>query len=155
MDKYKQEIYPEERFSVFEINNVWFAVDILKSKEVIPLPIITPVPNTEDFVLGVFNLRGDIFSIVEISAILEMQPKPIKSSDMVIVLESSNITLGILVDKIHGVRTLNSSQIKTARGVVSKKMEEFITGIIPDKSSEIYLLDVERLFSSQAIRTYY
>jgi purine-binding chemotaxis protein CheW len=147
--------YVEDKISVLEINNVLFGVSILKSIEVIPKPYFTPVPNTEEFVVGVFNLRGEIYSLVDVSAILDMQPKKIMISDMVLILEGNGIILGILADRVHGVRNLNNYQIKPSQGIVAKKLKEFVTGIISEKSSDIFLLDVDRLFASREICTYF
>lgn len=155
MAKNHQDTYRDDRISVVEISSKWFGVNILKSREVIPLPPITPVPNTSDFVLGVFNLRGEIYSLVDIATILGMDPKAIRINDMVILISSREMTIGIPVDRIHGVRSLDNVPVKPAHGVVSKQMEEFVTGVIPEKNSYIYLLDIERLFSSQAISAYY
>ncbi|MEJ2637110.1 MAG: hypothetical protein P8184_17720 [Calditrichia bacterium] len=54
MNKENQNTSPDERISVIEINGTWFGVNILKSREVIPLPSVTPVPNTREFMIGVF-----------------------------------------------------------------------------------------------------
>ncbi|MEJ2637109.1 MAG: chemotaxis protein CheW [Calditrichia bacterium] len=75
--------------------------------------------------------------------------------DMVVLLDNGQMAMGILADRIHGVRSLNDVKIKPAHGVVSKTMEEFVTGVMSEKSSMIYILDIERLFSSPAIRTYF
>ncbi|HFE63075.1 hypothetical protein B1H10_00810 [candidate division KSB1 bacterium 4484_188] len=141
-----------DRISVIEINTLWFGIDILKSREVIPLPRITPVPNTPEFVLGVFNLRGDIFTLLDISTILDMKAKQIQNSDMVILLDNNNTSLGILADRILGVRFIDNTRLKPSRGVVSQKMAEFVAGVLTEKNSEIYLLDIDRLFASAALR---
>jgi purine-binding chemotaxis protein CheW len=146
--------FSDDRISVIEINGMWFGIDILKSREVFQLPEITPVPNTERFVLGVFNLRGDIYPLIDVSTILGMNEKTILPSDMVVVLDNQNAVMGIISDRVHGVKSLDNVKIKPAHGVISKKMEEFISGIISEKNSEIYLLNVDRLFSSPALRTY-
>jgi len=144
----------DDRISVVEINSVLFGVNILKSREVVPLPDITPVPNTEEFVIGVFNLRGDIYSLIDISSVLGMPPKPVLESDMVIILDGKDLTFGVLTDRIHGVRSLNDVKITPAHGIVSKQMEEFVSGVISEKSSDIYILDIDRLFSSPTLRQY-
>ncbi len=154
MAKQNTDSFPKDRISVIEINSICFGVDILKSREVIPLPKITPVPNTKEFIVGIFNLRGEIYPLVDISTILGLKPKSINNGDMVIILDGHDLTLGVLVDLIHGVQHLSAVQIKPAHGIVSKKMEEFIVGVIIERSFEIYLLDVDHLFASAELRTY-
>ncbi len=147
--------FSDERISVFEVNGSLFGVNILKSREVLPLPYLTPVPNTADFIVGIFNLRGDIFPLLDISTILGMQKKQIRDSDMVILLEGNNLVSGILVDRVHSVHNLNNTSVKSVHGLVPKKMETFLSGSFSDRSSSIYLLDIDRLFSSATVLTYY
>jgi len=82
MDNTAQANAPE-RLSTFQLGRYHFGVDIQYLKEVVPLPEYTPLPNVEDIYLGVFNLRGEIFPIADISPLLGMNPKPIYADDMV------------------------------------------------------------------------
>ena len=152
MEQEKPNAPIEDRISVVELNEKLFGIDILKSKEIISLPGITPVPNSDEMIVGVFNLRGEIYSIIDISTILGMKPKMVRSSDMIILLENNRDTMGVIVDRIHGVQPVKNPQIKSAHGIVSKKMGEFIFGIYKNKQAEILLLNIERIFSSSAQR---
>lgn len=143
----------EDRVSVIEINGYLFGVDILKSKEVFPLPSFTAVPNTREFVLGVFNLRGEIYPLVDISLVLGLEPKPVQSSDMVMLLEGDRAGVGIITDRIHGVHLISSNSIKSAKGSISLEMQEFISGMVTDRSTEIYLLNLERVISALTSNT--
>ncbi len=154
-DKNSEDTFLQDRVSVIEISGILFGIDILKSKEVFPIGEITPVPNTKEFVKGVFNLRGDIYPLLDISTILGLPPIVFDKDNMIILLEGNGITMGILTSRVHGVRPVNSSSIKPAKGVAAKKMEEFVSGLISEKGSEIFLLDIDRLFSSPSISRYY
>ena len=136
----------DDRVSVVEINGFLFGIDILRSKEVFPLPQITPVPNTKSEVLGVFNHRGEIFPLLDISPILGLQAKKIEATDMVILLDGGHGAVGIITDRIHGVRLIPSRSIKSPRGTISKAMIEYVSGMASDKSADILMLNVERLF---------
>jgi purine-binding chemotaxis protein CheW len=135
----------EDRVSVVEINGYLFGVDILRSKEVFPLPTITPVPNTREYMLGVFNLRGEIYPLVDISPILGIESKKIQDTDMVIVLEGGEGSVGVVTDRVHGVQIVPDGSMKSARGSVPKTMMEFVSGMISDRSADVYMLNVERL----------
>jgi chemotaxis signal transduction protein len=73
---------------------------------------------------------------------------------MVILVEEDNVNRGIICDRIHGVHVITNSSVKPAKGTVSKLMVEFISGIITDKASEIFLLNTARLFSSFELSSY-
>jgi chemotaxis signal transduction protein len=144
----KKSTLREDRVSVIEINGYLFGLDILKSREVFPLPQITPVPNTSTFVIGVFNLRGEIYPLFDISTILGMPGRSVQTTDMVVLLEEGDHVIGILADRVHGVRMLSSNLIKPAQGSIPKTMMEYVTGMIEDKSSEVFLLNIERILSA-------
>jgi chemotaxis signal transduction protein len=144
----------ETRISVVEIGGYLFGIEILRSKEVFPIPEITPVPNSKKHILGVFNLRGEVFPLVEISPMLGLESKETQLTDMVVLLDKQENSVGILTDRIHGVRAVKNSQIKSARGSISKIMLEFISGMVTDKSEEIYILSVDRILATLASGIY-
>ncbi len=154
MNKSVPQTEKEERISVVELNEMLFGINILKAREVVPLPVITPVPNTREFVVGVFNLRGDIYTVVDLGILLGMPPKRIRETDMVMILDNGEIVVGILVDRIHGVRSLNGVKLESPKGIVAKSMQAYITGVLSERNAQIFLLDIDRLFESSAFRMY-
>jgi len=140
-----------ERLSTFQLGRYHFGVDIQYLKEVVPLPEYTPLPNVEDIYLGVFNLRGEIFPIADISTLLGMQPKPIYADDMVMLLEFGELVLGILVDKIMGMVSYLPTEVKIARGLLSPRVEAYISGMVEKSGQQYFILDVHRLFNSHEI----
>ncbi|MEJ2049060.1 MAG: chemotaxis protein CheW [Calditrichota bacterium] len=154
-DKHSEDTSLQDRVSVIEINGILFGIDIVKSKEIFPLTEVTPIPNTKEFVRGVFNLRGDIYPLIDISTILGLQPVKNNKDNMIILLEGNGVTMGILANRVHDVRPLQTSLVKPSKGVAAKGMEEFVSGMISEKGSDIFLLDIDRLFSSPVINRYY
>ena len=138
----------EDRISVVEINSYLFGVDILKSKEVFPLPAITPVPNTREYLIGVFNHRGEIYPLVDISPILGIELKKIQQTDMVIVLDGGDGSVGVITDRVHGVQLVPSGSTKSARGSIPKTMMEYVSGMVSDRSADIYMLNIDRLLTA-------
>jgi purine-binding chemotaxis protein CheW len=50
----------------FALGSEEFGVDISVVKEIIRMPIMTRVPNTPDFVVGVVNMRGKVIPVVDL-----------------------------------------------------------------------------------------
>ncbi|MBN2365648.1 MAG: purine-binding chemotaxis protein CheW [Calditrichaeota bacterium] len=138
----------EERYSIVEINGTLFGIEILKSREVFPLPKITPVPNTKSSVVGVFNLRGEIHPLFDISSVLGMAGKALQDTDMIVLLEKDETVMGILADRVYGVRIVGDEMIKPAQGSIPRAMVDYVKGMISDKSTEIFLLNVDRIISA-------
>jgi len=54
----------EQQIVVFSLGSEEFGVDIDQVREIIKLEDITKIPNTENYIDGVINLRGKIVVII-------------------------------------------------------------------------------------------
>jgi hypothetical protein len=52
------------QFLRFEFDGQSFALDVLKTREVLSAVKITPLPSALDFLSGVINLRGSVIPVV-------------------------------------------------------------------------------------------
>ncbi len=66
-----------------------------------------------------------------------METKTVLDTDMVILLENQKVIVGILTDRVHGVRLIDSASVVPARGAIPKVMAEYVSGMISDKSAEV------------------
>lgn len=155
------EVEAIERLSLFELTGKLFGIDIVASREVLPLPENwTPLPNSGEVYRGVFNLRGEIFPLVDISPILGLTPKEILSDDMVILVEHEpEFIVGIVVDKVHGIMSYSPPDMKLPRGLVPRPIEPYVSGVVyhhrnPERNP-IYVLDLRNIFRTKAFLAYY
>lgn len=143
------------RISTFELSGKIFGIDISNLSEVVKLPQYTPLPNNNGIYYGVFNLRGEIYPLVDISPILELSNKKIQDEDMVLIINYHNIFVGILVDKILSILTYYSKNVKSPHGVVSRPLTKFLQGILDSRGKIIHILDLDSLFKTQNLLTYF
>ena len=144
-----------KRISTFELSGKIFGIDISNLSEVIKLPQYTPLPNSNGIYHGVFNLRGEIYPLVDISPVLELSNKKIQDEDMVLIIHYHNIFVGILVDKILSILTYYSKNIKNPHGVVSRSLSKFLQGILDSRGKIIHILDLDSLFKTQNLLAYF
>jgi len=142
------------RLSTFELSGNIFGVDISQMNEVIPLPQFTPLPNCNEIYLGVFNLRGEIYPIVDLAPLFEIRPKKLKLNDMVILLNHFSWVIGMRTDKILSMISYNTNQILDSKGLVSRSFSQYLNGHLNYKSREIYILDLDSIFRAPKIIAY-
>jgi chemotaxis signal transduction protein len=139
-----------EQLSLFEIEGKLFGIEISRVREVVPVPPLTPLPNSDSIFFGVFNLRGEIYPLVDIAPILGLTPKTVSPTDMVIIVDDpSGFPLGILIDKIHSIITCSVNDYKNSRGTAPKSMEYFLAGVLPYRDKIIYKLDLTELYRTR------
>jgi len=72
--------------------------------EVYPLKGLTSLPCTPSFVSGLINVRGKLFSVLDLATFFELTRNKINGLHKVIILKSVDMEFGILADEIIGVK---------------------------------------------------
>ena len=140
------------RYSIFSVSGKLFGLEISTVREVLPPPKVTYLPNVPTHVIGVFNLRGSIISLVDIQQILDLGSTEKKDTNMVLLVESSNLLISFIVEQVLDFVEVENSQVKLPSGVMTADMKNFVRGIFEsDNMGQINLLDTERLLASSMV----
>jgi purine-binding chemotaxis protein CheW len=100
-----------EQFLTFLVNHESFGLELLTVHEILkPVPI-TRIPNVEDYVLGVINLRGEIIPIIDLKKRFDMDFTELKPSSRFIVIMKEEKRFGIFVDEVKQVIKVPISQL--------------------------------------------
>ncbi|MDM7925022.1 MAG: chemotaxis protein CheW [bacterium] len=110
--------------------------------EVYPMREYTPIPGTPDFVMGLINIRGRIVSVNDIRRFFDLPVKGLSDLNRVIVVQTSRMELGILADRIVGVRTVRADALQTSLPTLTGIRAEYLRGIALDG---LVVLDVEKM----------
>ena len=70
-----------------------------------------PLPCTPAFVLGMVNVRGQIFPVIDLKVFFELPGKELTNANKIIVLQSGKIIFSILTDEILGMRHIPVTDI--------------------------------------------
>ena len=105
------------------------------------------MPNTAPYVRGVYNLRGDIISIIDLRVMFHL-PAPSKAEGMMedmIILRLDNYFIGVIVDSIDKVVGISSSFIQPPHPLFGDINIKFIKGIVENEKKLYIILDVEKI----------
>lgn len=79
-------------------------IDLADTSEVIPAPSVFPVPLTRAWFLGVTNIRGNLYSVVDFRAFSEGVATTItEDSRLLLIADKYRIYSGLLVDRVLGL----------------------------------------------------
>jgi len=144
----------EEKFITFSLGKEEYGISIDKVKEIIEMLDITPIPRTPDFVKGVINLRGKLIPVINLRQRFEMQAIPYDKTTCILVVEreqkGGKKLLGIIVDSVSEVVTLEDSHITTAPAYNDIK-NKYIPLIGKFKDKIIMLLKIDDIFGSEDV----
>ncbi len=144
-DKRKTETTEKsERYLQFDLGSEGYATKLLDVKEVIPMPETTPIPNSQNFYVGIMNLRGKIISVIDLRKKLNIKPGA-DLEEAVVIVEIGDLGIGLVVDSINRVINLKNSEISNIPELQSQVNSEFIKGVYRGKDKLTIILDLEKV----------
>jgi len=136
----------------FRVGTETFGVPIKCVHEIVRVPEITNVPDSPEFVEGVINLRGKIVSVVDLRKRFgETQIDPHKKN-RVIVVESDNKLVGLIVDAASEVLRIPQADIEPPPSVLQNAESSYVTGVGKLHNRLIILVDLQRVLQRGELR---
>ena len=136
------------KYLTFFLASEEYGVEILKVQEIIGRMPITPVPLTSKYIRGVINLRGKIHPIMDLKVKFGMDQTQITDETGIIVIKTSTLMMGILVDKVSEVVTVASGDIEDTPSFGADVNPEYILGIGKTGGRIRLLLDIEKVITA-------
>ncbi|HEY0587730.1 MAG TPA: chemotaxis protein CheW [Pseudoduganella sp.] len=135
-------------FLAFTLGQEEYGIDIQKVSEIRSYENPTRIASAPDYVKGVINLRGLIVPIIDMRVRFQLGEPTYGPFTVVIILHIGARTVGIVVDAVSDVTTLQPEQIKPAPDISGSMNTEYITGLGTIEDRMLILVDIERLMSS-------
>ena len=120
----------EDQVVAFKLRNEEYGFSILNVQEIKGLTDITRVPFAPEFIKGVINLRGSVLPVIDLKKRLGLEDTPYTANTRIVIVQYDEVSVGMLVDAVTEVRTINADDIDTSRTVTGNDSNsKFISGI--------------------------
>lgn len=128
-----------------------YGINVAKVREIIKMPELTELPGAGEFIEGIFDLRGVVVPVINLSKWMGLQTpteEEMKIAPRVIITEFNNVLIGFVVHDAKRIRRISWKDIEPAtfsasHGTIDKSK---ITGITRIENNEILLiLDLESI----------
>lgn len=134
----------EKRFLQFSSGGEDYAVDLLLVKEVLTTPKVTPIPDSPDYVCGLFDLRGLVLMVIDLKKKFGLKASADSDQSGTIIFDLGESLIGVKVEAIQKVLNVAEENIKPAPDVGGKN-RVFIQGVIQHEQKLIMWLDPHSL----------
>jgi purine-binding chemotaxis protein CheW len=143
------------KFLRFELAGEFYGLDILKIMEINGMMDITAVPQTPKFMKGLINLRGKVIPVIDLRLKFGLPEEPYSERTSIIVIEfktiNGNTQMGIVVDQVSEVITINAADIDPAPEFGTRLKSEYIKGMAKTKTQVIIILDIDLILTDQEL----
>ena len=118
-----------KQYIVIRINNEFFGIDIMNVDSIVKIQQITRVPKSQDYFIGVINLRGEIVPVMSLRKRFGVEEVPDDSSTRIIILKLDQNFVGIKVDMVRDVVALEETDIEKNNIVTGNNGQMFIKAV--------------------------
>lgn len=142
----------DRQLVVFLLGAESYGVEISRVHEIIRLQAVTRVPRSPLFVEGVINLRGKVIPVVDLRRRFGLPSAEHTRASRTVVVEIGDQVVGLVVDAVSEVLSINSATIEPASPVVAGVDSEYIQGIAKLPERLVILLDLDRVLAREERR---
>jgi purine-binding chemotaxis protein CheW len=135
-------------YLAFRLGEEEYGIDILKVQEIRGYENVTRIANAPAFIKGVINLRGIIVPIVDMRIKFNLGEPTYDQFTVVIILSIASRVMGMVVDSVSDVTTLQPEQVRPAPQMGTALNTDYLIGLGTLEERMLILLDIERLMSS-------
>ena len=128
----------------FTIGNNSYGINVAKVKEILPFTKITPIPNSNPSIEGIFVPRDGIITAIDLAKALKVKVER-TPEDMLVITNFNQLDIAFHVQKVLGIHRISWADIVKPDDTINKNGSAIATGIIRRDKKLIVILDFERI----------
>jgi purine-binding chemotaxis protein CheW len=140
----------------FQLGEELYGVDILDVKEIVRVQDVRPIPNAPSYVEGILNLRREIIPIINLHRRFFIKKTPASGDDAslsgFVILDVDGMKLGIIIDRVSRVVTIDKNDCQPPPQMVSGIGAEYIEGVVRQDDGYLIILDIRNLFNAKELQ---
>ena len=140
---------PILQWVTFLLEGEVYGINVMQVQEVLRYTEIAPVPGAPPYVLGIINLRGNVVTVIDTRLRFGLSETQTNDQTRIVIIETENQVVGILVDAVAEVVYLRQSEIETTPNVGNEETAKFIQGVCHKNEELLILVDLEKMMSDE------
>jgi purine-binding chemotaxis protein CheW len=133
--------------ATFMVSGSLFGMDTSMVQEVVRLTTVTPVHHAAACVVGVMNLRGHISTVIDLSTRLGLGNLDLSGEKRIIIVEWGGERVGLVVDTMQDVLTIDSESIGPAPENVRSAQSHRMLGVFRHGERIVAMLDLDKVLA--------
>jgi len=142
----------------FRLGSDDYAVDILRVQEIRGWEKVRALPDSQDYVKGVLDLRGTIVPIIDLRVRFGNASPEYSATTVVIVMsvqtaDGSTQLVGAVVDAVSDVLDIDSAQLKPPPQIGGTVGRRYLNVLVSLPRGMLILLNLDKLFDPTELGT--
>jgi len=140
------------QYIIIKIDDEQYGINIKYIDNIVRMQQITRVPKVDDYLKGVINIRGEIVPVMSVRKKMGLAEDEITGKTRIIILKTGEGDLvGIIVDQVNQVLTLDSNNVEKVRydDKKGKADASFVNGVGHYDGGLVSILDLDAVVSEK------
>ncbi len=133
----------------FKLKDETYGINVMQVQEVLRISEIAPVPGAPEYVLGIINLRGNVVTVVDTRTRFGLPTAEVDDASRIVIIESEEQVVGILVDSVAEVVELRQSEIDSAPNIGNEDSSRYIQGVASNDENLLIVVDLNKLLTEE------
>lgn len=99
------------KYMAFYCDKECYGISLKYVNEIIGIQPITEIPDVEDYIIGLINLRGKIIPVVDVRIRFNKEPMEYNDRTCIIIVDVKEVVIGLIVDTIAEVVSIADEDI--------------------------------------------
>ena len=144
-----------DKYVTFKSGNEYFGLKIEYVNEIIVYQEITEIPESDDYIKGLINLRGKIIPVIDVRVRFKQEQLEYTDRTCIIIVNVNDIVVGLIVEKIAEVVEIKEEDILPPPSIViggdEKVQNKYVYAIGKVGDSVKLLVDPDRILKDEDI----
>ena len=140
----------------FQLGAELYGINIMDVKEIVRVQNVRTIPNAPTYVEGIFHLRSEIIPIINLHKRFHLKKVAVSEEDELlsgfVILDIDGMKLGIIIDKVSRVVTIEKEEVQPPPQMVSGIGAEYIHGVVRQEKGYLIILDIRDLFNPKELQ---
>jgi len=134
--------------AVVELGGEYFGIELEAVQEFCDIASPSPIPCCPPHVLGAISLRGNLFTLLDLRAALNL-PRVAQGGGKVVVAHLGEQAVGVAVDEVHDVVYLREEELQATPAALREQHGAEIKGTAPYGGRMMAVLDLPVLLARE------
>ena len=131
----------------FTVGGELFGINIAKIREIMRAQETKRMPNSHNFVEGIFKQRGEVITVIDLAKCLNIERSENKSHDIFILTHFNKLNFAFRVESVVGIDRVSWEDIKKPDKVIYSGEDSVATAIAEYKDRLITILDFDKIIA--------
>lgn len=127
-----------------------YCVQITSIREIRRWRSVTSLPNSDQSILGVMNLRGSVIPIVDLAARLGLPMTEVGPRSVVVVVAIGNRIIGLLVEAVSEILSIAADDIQPNPTQGRDGNDGQVIGLVSIEDEMLKILALDAIFDNQS-----